>query len=186
MFTADRWISAFVNVLGEDKTAIEEGSQALKAMILAIRKIPGTPSGRVSALKLEAMIRLSMKETGFSGKGTEYACRLLVLLVRKRMYTSRNLTALLEEIERVIDERHGVLSVKIDSPFILDEKNQADIIEALKRNLGFKEIKLVYNYDPELIGGYRLRIGDISVDASLRFLLHQMTAHLEGIGGFIW
>ena len=192
MFTPDRWISAFVNALGENISDLEEGSAALKSLILCMQKIPGTLSGKTSSEHLEKMIRHSMKESGVSSKGTEYACRLLVLLVKKRLYTRRNGLALIEEMERVIDIRHGVVTVKVDSPFPLDENFKTDLSKTLREKLGIKEIRLVYRSAPELLGGYKLRIGDISVDASLSFLLKNLTARLEGTsnamteGGIKW
>jgi F0F1-type ATP synthase delta subunit len=159
---------------------------ALKTFLLSMEKIHGRLSGKTSSVRLETMLRFCMKETGHSGKGTEFACRLLVLLVRKRMYTRRNALALMEEMDRVMDHRHGFHTIKVEAPFPLEKKKKNELMDTLKTYLGLKEIKLVYRYVPELIGGYRIRLGDLSIDASVRFLLKEMCTHLDGTGGFVW
>ena len=167
MFAPERWAAAFINVVGE---ALDEGLAALKALIPGIQNIPGVLSGNVSADQLERMIRGSMEKTGASGRGTEYACRLIVLLVKKRQFSQHSSTALLQEIEKMRDRKNGVLLVMVDSAFPLDEEFQKTLQETMKHKLGAKEIKLIPRIVPELLGGYRLQIGSESVDASLRLL----------------
>ena len=91
------------------------------------------------------------------------------------------------------DHKHGVLVVRVDSAFPLDEEFQKTLQEPMKHKLGAKEIKLIPRIVPELLGGYRLQIGSESVDASLRFLLQKMAAHLQRVplgtsaaGGVAW
>ncbi|MDR2486129.1 MAG: F0F1 ATP synthase subunit delta [Treponema sp.] len=193
MFVPERWASAFVRAVGEGQEALEEGLAALKVLLPCIQKIPGVVSGNTSANRIERMIRQSMEKTGASGRGIEYACRLLVLLVRKGLGTRRNGAALLEGIETLRDRKNGVLIVRVDSAFPLDREFQETLQETVKqgigRALGAKEIRLIPQIVPELLGGYRLRIGSESVDASLRLLIQKMAAHLQGTGaaeGVAW
>lgn len=191
MFAAERWAAAFAGAAGED---LEAGLASLKALLPCIQNIPGVISGNVSANQLERMIRKSMEQTGVSGRGTEYACRLIVLLVKKRQFSRHSSAALLQEIEKMRDRKNGVLIVKVDSAFPLDEEFQKTLQETIKqgagRKLGAKEITLIPRIVPELLGGYRLYIGSESVDASLCFLLQKMAAHLQtvppGTGGIEW
>jgi F-type H+-transporting ATPase subunit delta len=197
MFAAERWASAFVHVLGDDPQALDEGLAALKVLIPCIQKIPGVLSGSTAASRLEYMIRRSMETTGMAGRGTEYACRLLTLMVKKGLFTPHNGAALLEAVETLRDRQKGVLVVRVDSAFPLDEELQETLKETVKQGIGrkrgAKEIKLIPRIVPELLGGYRLQIGSESVDASLRFLLQKMAVDLQrvplgtsAVGGVAW
>ena len=187
MFTADRWISAVVNLLDEDKTALEEAAETLKAVVPCLQKISGSLSGKTAAEHLQQILRESMKESGITSRGAEYVCRMIVLLVRKRLYTRRNASELLEEMNRVIDRLNGFVSVTVEAAFPLEEEFQRDLKETLQEKLGVRDVRLVYRNVPELVAGYRFKVGELSVDASLSFILKKMSTHLSGTKGvFIW
>ncbi|MDR2536073.1 MAG: F0F1 ATP synthase subunit delta [Treponema sp.] len=186
MFAAERWAAAFVNVAGKDQKILEEGVKALKALIPCMEKIPGALAGKVSADQLERMIRRSMEKVSPVGEGTEYACRLLALLVKKGLFTRHTGRALLEEIEKIWNRNNGILVVKVDSAVPLDEELRKTLQETIRRKLGAKEIALIPRIVPELLGGYRLYIGSVSVDASLCFLLQNMAADLQKVPRRTW
>jgi F-type H+-transporting ATPase subunit delta len=52
------------------------------------------------------------------------------------------------------------------------------ITEAIKKRTGALRIKLETQVNPELIGGYRLRIGDEIIDASVRSQLRRLESCL--------
>jgi hypothetical protein len=180
MFTPEPWAAAFVSAAGE---VLEEAVEALNLFIHYAQKIPGTLSGTADGLRLERIFRKSMEAPEIAGMGAEYACRIAVLLVRKGFFSRRNVTALLEKIESLRDRANGVLTVRVDSAFPLDEGFQESLKETLREGVypgtGARDIKLISHIVPELLGGYRLQIGGESVDGSLRFLLQKMAAHLQ-------
>ena len=61
--------------------------------------------------------------------------------------------------------------------FALTDKQQAAIVETLKKRFG-KGIKATTTVNPELIGGVSIQIGDEVIDASVRGKLSQLAASL--------
>ena len=74
-------------------------------------------------------------------------------------------------------EHAGTLTVQVASAFALDAAEEQALAEALKRKLG-REIRIASEEDPELIGGFRLRAGDMVIDGSVTGQLGQLANEL--------
>ncbi|MDR1099826.1 MAG: F0F1 ATP synthase subunit delta [Treponema sp.] len=109
--------------------------------------------------------------------GVETAIRFLVLLVKKGGL--RFSGSLIGAIEKIIDRQRGVLECVLESADPPDEDVQEDLKQALMKKTGAKDIRFLSQIRPELLGGFRLRLGDEILDASLRGQLGQMAADLE-------
>jgi F-type H+-transporting ATPase subunit delta len=186
----------------------EAGLEALKALVPVIAEIPGTFSGTSAARELEGMIRKSVKEapesSGLSDPGVEYAVRIMLLLVKKGYFT--HAPALISAIELLLDRQQGILRVTVESAFPVEASFQNDLKSALAGRLqtsgyktAVKEIAIMVRLVPELLGGYRLRIGSELVDVSVRTQLQRLARDLQGAplggiasrrtrgdGGFSW
>jgi F-type H+-transporting ATPase subunit delta len=182
MFQSERWARAFANVCG-DRT--EEGFNALKAMVPAVAGIPGLASGSSAGAQLERMLRTAVKKAGFGvqDRGTEYALRFLVLLVRKDLFKYHQ--GILGEIEKITDRQRGILKVTAESALPLGASLQKQLKAELKQQTGAREVILTSRIAPELLGGYRLFIGTRVIDTSLKAQLRNMAAdlHAGGIAG---
>jgi F-type H+-transporting ATPase subunit delta len=70
------------------------------------------------------------------------------------------------------------LAALVESAFPLDGQGDPEFLESLKDALrqktGAKDIKLTNKVNPELLGGYRLRIGSDLLDLSVQGQLRQM------------
>ncbi|MDR1277840.1 MAG: F0F1 ATP synthase subunit delta [Treponema sp.] len=181
MFIPERWAEAFIKTAGSFTGAAaaesaEEGFAVLRALLPLVRGIPGEVSGRTAALRLEGMLRAAAAVTGES-PGMEAAIRLLVLLVKKGGLRFGG--SLLGAIEKIIDRQQGVLECVLESADPPDEDVQEDLKQALIKKTGAKDIRLLPRIRPELLGGFRLRLGDKILDASIRGQLGQMAADLE-------
>lgn len=66
------------------------------------------------------------------------------------------------------------------------DMNEAEI-ESIKAELakasGGKEIVLHYTYKPELLGGAKIRLGDLMIDTTLRTKLGKLARKIAGHGG---
>ena len=173
MFHGFRWANAFVDMLGKDA---EEGYACLKALVPPVKAIPGELSGYHTSRRLEKLLQDGAVEAGFSGPSTTHTIRFVALLVEKNRF--KYIDVILPEIERRLDSQHGALAVIVESPAALD----SDFEQALKRRLaeryGATSINLKTRLVPELLGGYRLRIGGVYIDASLRGQAERMKADL--------
>ncbi|MBT8429834.1 MAG: F0F1 ATP synthase subunit delta [Gammaproteobacteria bacterium] len=74
-------------------------------------------------------------------------------------------------------EHQGSLDVQVKSAFALQPEQEQQLAEVLKRKLG-REIRITSEEDPELIGGFRLRAGDMVIDASVSGQLSQLANEL--------
>jgi F-type H+-transporting ATPase subunit delta len=176
MFSAERWAEAFIRVRGDPS----ESLALLRALLPCIQRIPGHVSGNTAALHLERALRRALQGSGETLGDDVYACRLLVLLVKHGYFA--HIGDVIDEIEHAWERQNGVLAALVESAFPLDRQAEPEFLESLKdalrRKTGAKEIKLINKVNPELLGGYRLRIGSELLDLSVQGQLRQMARYL--------
>jgi F-type H+-transporting ATPase subunit delta len=174
----------------------EAGLAALKALLPVLGPFSGSLQGRRAAGQLEGMIRKALQNDGPLEAGEEYALRMVVLLARKGALA--HAPALIQALQALVDRQRGVLRLTVETAHPADTGYPiaTAFIEDLKRALtgqgGIKELALQVRLVPELIGGYRVRIGSILVDASLRKQLQGLERDLrapqtaQADGGVSW
>jgi F-type H+-transporting ATPase subunit delta len=81
--------------------------------------------------------------------------------------------------ERLRSEHEGAVDVVIESALDIDPTQEKVLAKALERKLG-REVRLSSEPHPELIGGVRIRAGDLVIDGSVQGQLAKL-AHLLGI-----
>jgi F-type H+-transporting ATPase subunit delta len=176
MFQGDRWADAFMAVCGDHAA---EGVDTLKAFVPSLSRLPGQVSGNSYGVRVERMLR-SVLDT--SGPGAEYAIRFVALLIRRGYF--KHLKAALRAVEQRLDAKNGVLTVNVESVRPLDDGLQERIKAGLIKRYGAREIRLVFQIVPELLGGYRLRIGTELIDSSLRGQIQKMAKELHAADAF--
>jgi F-type H+-transporting ATPase subunit delta len=184
MFPAERWAEAFVHAAGTLEAgpaaslqSAGEGLAFLRAVLPLLREIPGEAAGYAMALRLEKTLRAALAKTA-AGKspGPEAALRLIVLLVKKgRLPQGDELTG---AIEKIIDLRRGLLECVLESAAAPEEDFLEDLKTVLLKKTGAPEIRLLCRIQPELLAGFRLRLGDEVLDLSLRGQLGRMAVDL--------
>ena len=81
--------------------------------------------------------------------------------------------------ERLRSEHEGAVDVVIESALAIDSTQEKVLAKALKRKLG-REVRVSSEQHPELIGGVKIRAGDLVIDGSVQGQLDKL-AHLLGI-----
>jgi F-type H+-transporting ATPase subunit delta len=76
-------------------------------------------------------------------------------------------------------EHQGAIDVTILSAFDVKPAEKEALAKALRARLG-REVRVASEIDPELIGGVRIRAGDLVIDGSVQGRLQQL-AHELGI-----
>jgi F-type H+-transporting ATPase subunit delta len=176
MFQSDRWADAFVAVSAGHAG---EGLAVLKAFAPALSSLPGRIAGTGDALAVERMLRAALKAAGVDETGAEYAVRFVTLLTRRGWL--QRLDAAVSAVEQRMNTQNGVLVADLESAAPLDGDLREALTAALIRKYGAREIRLVPRVVPELLGGYRLRIGSDLVDASVRGQLQRMAGSLATV-----
>jgi F-type H+-transporting ATPase subunit delta len=193
MFAPERWAAAFINacdVPGGVLDAAGEGLAALKDICPQVARIPGVVSGSTAAAQLDRMVQTAIQSSLLSPEaaaspGLRAARRLIILLVRKGLFHHSG--AVIQEIEKILDHKKGILPVTVETPFPPDGQFQEALKLGLQKKTGALEIKLLIRIVPELLGGCRLCIGGEFLDASLRGQIQKMAADLQAApGGIAW
>lgn len=98
-----------------------------------------------------------------------------MVVVRHRR--TRELNAIRQSFQLIVDERSGWLPAEITSATELTAEQQKEIERALGTKVG-KFIRAHYEIDPALLGGVRAHIASKEYDASLRGKLESMRQRL--------
>jgi F-type H+-transporting ATPase subunit delta len=190
MFVPEHWAAAFINSLETQGGEAAEGIDALKILVSWAKSLPGVVSGSSDAEKLETLVRQAAvaagmaKTSAFSGgdlsPALEAALRFLVLMVKKNKF--RHIDPVIDETKKLLDRKNGLVPVTLE--YVLPPGDSSGIEEAIRKRTGAARVEITERVNPELIGGYRLWIGDEIIDASVRSQLQKLEACLTaGNGG---
>lgn len=90
--------------------------------------------------------------------------------------------ALLPQIRELFkhlkEEHEGVLDAAVSSAFPMSDEQRDSLVQDLERHFK-RRVKATVSVDPDLIGGVRVVLGDVVIDASVRAQLEQMAAALK-------
>jgi len=186
MFIPERWVAAFINSISAQGAEAEEGLDVLKVLSRWGKSLPGAVFGSSAAQKMEKLIREGIAKVSSPG-GTrlpspamETAIRFFILLVKRNSFS--HIDTLIDEIQKFLDRKNGIVKATVE--YVPPQADDARIKEAITKRTGAARVELEWLLKPELIGGYRLRIGDDVIDASIRSQLQQLEACLaSGDGG---
>ncbi len=99
-----------------------------------------------------------------------------------RILVENGRLGLVSEIASAFEDRkqaeEGRIDVHIQSAYAVDEKQTKQLAELLKAKLG-KEVNITAEKDPALIGGVRIRAGDLIIDGSLRNKLNRLASEFR-------
>jgi F-type H+-transporting ATPase subunit delta len=99
-----------------------------------------------------------------------------------RLLAQKNRLSTLPEIDDLFEElktRHqGLRQVHVLSAFDLNENQQQELADALRKRLG-ADVEMTVETDPSLIGGVEIRAGDLVIDGSVRGKLDKLATELQ-------
>jgi len=173
MFVSRQWAAAFAD---SQDGEIEEGLNALVTLASWVKSLPGAVFGSSSAEKLEKLIREGMAKAGTPSPALEVAVRFLVLMIRKNVF--RHIDSVIDETRKILDKKNGIVQGSLEYAFPPAEDDVSRIEEAIRRRTGAARVDIKRQVTPELIGGYRLRLGDELIDASVRSQLQKLETSL--------
>ena len=89
------------------------------------------------------------------------------------------LREILEEVTRCYKQKKKIDAVELQLAAPISEELKQRIVEALKTRLNAKEIELELKIDPELLGGYKVRVGSTQIDCSIAQQLQELQHHFN-------
>jgi F-type H+-transporting ATPase subunit delta len=152
--------------------------ECLKAIAQPVKSVHGVFFGHNAAAELEEMLRDSAGKAE-PPPAVEYAIRFICLLVEKDCF--RYVDVLLSGIEQRLDEQKGIVALSLEAASAVDSGFEAEITRMIRDKMGAAGVKMKTSVRPELLGGYRLRMGGFFIDASLKGQLAEMKADLEAV-----
>lgn len=111
----------------------------------------------------------------FEGRVETVALHTVLLLVRRRRETL--LWALVTAYETLARQARNAERVTLQSARPLDREELRRLVERLERATG-KKLEVTERIDPSLIGGLRVLIGDLRIDASIAGRLDALAREL--------
>ena len=132
-------------------------------------------SGLIASPKLDkAQMTELMLDIGGGRLSDEGQNLVRVLVANDRLAVLPEIATLFETRKA---EQQGTLDVEVTSAFAMAAEQEQQLAEALKRKLG-REIRITTTQDPELIGGFKLRAGDMVIDGSVSGQLGKLANEL--------
>jgi F-type H+-transporting ATPase subunit delta len=111
------------------------------------------------------------------GLGLSDDARGLVRLLAERGRVNI-LDSVTAEVEAIADERAGRVRAHVATALALTDKQRERVGKALERRLG-RTVLVTEHVDPELLGGLVCRVGDLTLDSSVRRQLEVLREQLE-------
>lgn len=160
------------------KRAVESGSLdtwsdmvELLAIVVQDPTISGLLANpRVSADDKQTLM-LGIGEGQLNDEGQNF---VKLLLENGRIRAMPEIAVLFNQLK---SEHEGAIEVEVASAFDVNDAQEAALAKALKKKLG-RDVRITSVKDPELIGGVRVRAGDMVIDGSIQGQLSQLANEL--------
>nr|YP_009396395.1 ATP synthase CF1 subunit delta [Polysiphonia scopulorum]ARW65581.1 ATP synthase CF1 subunit delta [Polysiphonia scopulorum] len=138
-------------------------------------------SSELQLLLLNPLVASSVKKEViqklFKNQVQDFILNFLLVLVDRRRISF--LSTIIEKYLDLVNLLESVTIAEVYSAVDLSELQQKNLIDKIKLITNSKTVKLVVNKDPNLIGGFVIKVGSKVIDASLSGKLKQMSLYLN-------
>jgi F-type H+-transporting ATPase subunit delta len=172
---AKRYVKAYF------ETALEEGRQedAARDMELIRQTIAGN-ADLAEFLKqpvVSTARKFAVVQKIFKNRVSDLTNRLLTLLAkRNRLDILEDITLLFEEFYKKFK---GTVEAVLVTATPVDDALKNEFLQKVKEITGKSDVVLENKIDPDIIGGYILRIGDLKIDDSVKGKLQNIKTKLS-------
>lgn len=115
----------------------------------------------------------------FQGRLSDDLLYFLILLVQKGRYA--HVEEILAYFTDRVKEAEGIGTAYITTAVELTPAKKDEIHKKLLATTSYREIEVIYQVDPEIIGGMTVRINDRVVDSSIKTKLEKMERSLLAV-----
>ena len=121
--------------------------------------------------------KLAILTAIFQGKVSDVTMRFFTIITQKNRESA--LEGMGTEFLAQYNVLQGIQSADVTSATPLTPASRAEIEKLVIQQTGLTQVKLNEKVDPELIGGFVLRVGDQQIDDSVRTSLRKMHISLQ-------
>ena len=121
--------------------------------------------------------KLAILTAIFGGKVSDLTLRFFTILTQKNRESA--LEGMGTEFQMQYNAMQGIQMAQVTSATPLTPELRAQLQQLVMQQTGLAQVKLTEKVDPELIGGFVLRVGDNQVDDSVRTSLRKMRTSLQ-------
>ena len=121
--------------------------------------------------------KLAILKAIFEGKVSDMTLRFFTILTEKNRESA--IEGIGPEFLAQFNVLRGIQSALVTSAAPLSAAARAEIQALVTKQTGHAEVQLTEKVDPELIGGFVLRVGDNQIDDSVRTSLRKMRTSLQ-------
>jgi len=114
---------------------------------------------------------------GKEGVELDAVTKKAVDLISKKHLISKSKEILIQ-LEKIIDEKEGVIRAKISSRIKIDKKIVDEIEDFIKKRYKAKNTVLEFEIDEKLLGGIKIEIGDEIIDTTLKNKIKKLQNYL--------
>lgn len=157
--------------IGVEGDSLDRISDELQAVRGAIAGLPADQRVFFELPQVRKEDKLQAIERAFGDRVSRPVLGLLHVLVDKRRELL--LGAIVTQFDGLLDEHYGRLQATVTTAHPLTTELADALRSALERQTQ-RQVVLHESVDPSLIGGFRVRLGDLIVDGTLRRALSDM------------
>ena len=121
--------------------------------------------------------KLAILTAIFGGKVSDLTLRFFTILTQKNRESA--LEGMGTEFQVQYNAMQGIQMAQVTSATPLTPELRAQLQQLVMQQTGLAQVKLTEKVDPELIGGFVLRVGNNQVDDSVRTSLRKMRTSLQ-------
>lgn len=121
--------------------------------------------------------KLAILKAIFEGKVSDMTLRFFTILTEKNRESA--IEGIGPEFLVQYNAMQGIQSAEVTSATPLTAVARLEIRKLVTQQTGLTEVQLTEKVDPELIGGFVLRVGDNQIDDSVRTSLRRMRTSLQ-------
>lgn len=150
--------------LAQEQNKVEEVFQDMK-MLKGIKQSNPDFTNLLKSPIVSADKKQKILTAVLEGKISPLSAAFVKLLVSKRRES--NLPEIVSAFIKQYNELNNIHEVKITTAQPMSEAMQAAIVDKVKSNANFEKIVLTTEVKDELIGGFKLEVGDTLIDATI-------------------
>jgi F-type H+-transporting ATPase subunit delta len=121
--------------------------------------------------------KLAILNAIFNGKVSDMTMRFFTILTEKNREAA--LESMGTEFQVQYNAMQGIQMAEVTSATPLTAISRLEMRKLVTQQTGLTEVELTEKVDPELIGGFVLRVGDNQIDDSVRTSLRNMRISLQ-------